>query len=152
MKTLMDSPDGRQQQPRPARAVAAVLPHDRGHNLPLATRHSPGVLAFGIGGYLGVLAMFWITFGGDGDAVGVLVVVSLFAVMYFGLPYVMTSTAARHDPRVDRPPSLSNFVNGDFDTLTGRVSGWSAFVQFAFLPIALAFGALALGITVMLLR
>jgi hypothetical protein len=72
--------------------------------------------------------------------------------MYFGLPYLMNRTATRHGAEKRKPQSISDFLAGDFDTLTGRVSGWSAFVQYAFLPVALAFGALAIGIIMMSLR
>ena len=131
---------------------AVIDPHDRGRNLPLATSFPPGVWAIGIAGYLGVLGSFWIIFGGENEAALVLVIVSLFAAMYFGLPYVMARTAAKHGSGERRRESVSDFLAGDFVTFTGRISGWSALIQYAFMPIALAFGALIIGIIMMSLR
>jgi hypothetical protein len=131
---------------------AVVDAHDHGRNLPLATSLPLGVLAIGIAGYLGVVGSFWIAFGGVGETALVLVIVSLFGAMYFGLPYVMARTAAKHAFGERKQESIADFLAGDFDTLTGRIGGWSAMVQYALLPVALAFGALTIGIIMMVLR
>lgn len=147
----MDSPisiKALRNQPAPA----AVVSHDPGHNLPLATTFPAGVLAIGVAGYAGMVGSFWIAFGSHAEAAFVLVVVSLFALMYFSLPYLMNRTATKHGVEKPRRQSISDFLSGDFDTLNGHISGWSAFVQYAFLPVALAFGALAIGIIMMSLN
>jgi len=125
---------------------------DRGHNRPPALSLPMGVLSLGIAGYVGVLCAFWVTFGGDMETAYILAVVSLFGLVYFGLPYLMRRTAITHGAERERRQSISDFLHGDFDTLTGRITGWSAFMQYAFLPVALAFGALAIGIIMMSLR
>jgi hypothetical protein len=130
-------------------SATIVRSSERGHNLPVATTLPKGVLAIGIAGYAGILGAFWFAFGGNSEAAFVLIIISLFALMYFGLPYLMNRTAARHGAKKQKPQSMSEFLMGDFDTFTGRISGWSAFVQYAFLPVALAFGALAIGIIMM---
>jgi hypothetical protein len=137
--------------PSRAHSVAMHHPHDPGHNLPLATTLPTGVLAVGVVGYLGIVGAFWLAFGADPEAAGVLVVASLFAAMYFGLPLVMNRTASKHHAD-HAEQSMADFLTGDFDTLNGRVSGWSALIQFAFLPVALAFGALAFGVILTVLR
>jgi hypothetical protein len=142
------------KKPGPSRdnvggSSTVVRSPERGHNLPVATTLPKGVLAIGIAGYAGILAAFWFAFGGNSEAAFVLVIVSLFALMYFGLPYLMNRTAAKHGANERKPQSTSEFLMGDFDTFTGRISGWSAFWQYAFLPVALAFGALAIGIIMM---
>ena len=142
------------ETPRPSRNEAAkstalVVTHSVRHNLPVATKLPMRVLAVGVGGYAGVIGAFWITFGSARESAFVLVIVSLFALMYFGLPYLMNRTATKREARKEWPQSISDFLTGDFETLNGRISGWSAFMQYAFLPIALAFGAAAIGVIVM---
>ena len=136
----------------PSGTAVVVRSPERGHNLPIATELPAGVMAIGVAAYAGLIGSFWIAFGGDGYTTLVLIVVSLFALMYFGLPWLMNRTATRHSAGKRRPQSVSDFLAGDFDTLNGRISGWSAFVQYAFLPVALAFGGLAIGIIMMSLR
>ncbi len=148
---MTTSPHERSPSSRRARS-AAIHPHQHGHNLPLANSLPAGVLAIGIAGYLGVLGSFWMAFGSDGEAALVLVIVSMFGAIYFGLPYLIERTAAKHGFRERQRKSTSDFLTGDFDTFTGRVGGWSALIQYAFLPVALAFGALAIGIVMMALR
>lgn len=132
------------------RTAQAADPHERDSGLPVALTLPKGILGVGVAGYLGIMAAFWLAFGGDPEAAGVLVVSSFFAAVYFGLPLVMNRTAGKHGTTA-KTQSMGDFLHGDFDTLNGRVSGWSAFIQFAFLPVALAFGALAFGIILMVL-
>lgn len=134
------------------RSSASSHLHCRSESRPLMTALPKGLLLLGIAGYAALVGVFWMAFGGDAGAAFVLVVVSLFGLMYLGLPYLMNRTAANHGVSQGRLPAFSEFLNGDFDTLTGRISGWAAFMQSAFLPIALAFGALAIGIIMMSLR
>jgi hypothetical protein len=127
-------------------------PSDWRHNLTVSTKLPKGVIAIGMAGYAGILLAFWVAFGGDFDSAFVLVIVSLFALMFFGLPVLMSRTATNDNAPGERPQSLSEFLAKDFDTFTGRVSGWSALMQYAFLPLALAVGALTIGIILLFLR
>jgi hypothetical protein len=141
------------QSPHNATANDAIaISSQRGRNRLLATTLPSGVLAIGVSGYAGMLGSFWIAFGSESQVVFVLVIVTMFALIYSGLPLVMARAATLHSAQKRRPQYIADFVAGDFETLTGPISGWSALVQFAVLPIALAFGVLAIGIINVSLR
>jgi hypothetical protein len=132
---------------RPRIASISLALH---YSPPIARTLPAGIVALGVAGYLGVLAAFWTFFGDDHGAVQSLAVVSLVAVVFFGVPYVMFTTRTKHGVRSEHRQAISDFLSGDFDTLTGPITGWSALVQYAFLPVALAFGAVAIGIVLRL--
>jgi hypothetical protein len=138
--------------PNAAKPTAIRHSPDQGHNLPVSTKLPKGVITIGIGGYAGILVAFWIAFGGTTESAFVLVIASSFALMYFGLPLLMSRAATKQRAYREWPQSISDFLTRDFDMFTGRVSGWSALVQYAFLPIALAVGALAIGVIFIFLR
>ena len=119
-------------------------PPGRYHNLPGATLLPLAVPGIAIAGYVGILAAFWVSFASDASAALSIGVSTVYGLVFFGVPYFMMRTAARHGPSSDRP-SLSEFLNGGFETNTGRISGWSALVQVALVPVALAFGTMAIG-------
>jgi len=127
-----------------ARAAVPDQPPGRDHNLPVATMLPLAVPGIAIAGYVGILAAFWLSFAGDTSAALAIGVSTVYGLVFFGVPYFMMRTAARHGPSPDRP-SLSEFLNGGFETNTGKISGWSALVQVALVPVALAFGTLAIG-------
>jgi hypothetical protein len=146
MTQRLNAPSGAARQYRNDQVtVAADTPALR-YNPPVARTLPAGVVALGVAGYLGVLGAFWVFFGDNREAAQSLAVVSFFALVFAGIPYVMFRTRARHGAGPDRRETTSAFLSGDFDTRTGPVSGWSALIQYAFLPVALAFGALAIGI------
>jgi hypothetical protein len=140
-------------RPDAAVADAAGRSHpDRTHNRPLATRLPFAVPAIAVAGYGGILLAFWLTFAGDATAVFAIAISTVYAVVYFGVPYLMNRMAERHAGPNDRRPSLFDFLEGDLDTITGRISGWSALVQVTLIPVALAFGTLAIGLVNIWLR
>ena len=98
------------------------------------------------GGDFGIFAAFWLTFAGDSEAALAISMSTVYALVFFAVPYLMVRMAAKHGLPPGRRSSLSDFLNGDFETITGRISGWSALVQVALVPVALAFGTLAIGV------
>lgn len=118
---------------------------DRSHNLPVATVLPVAAPALAVAGYVGILASFWLSFAGDVSAALSITISTVYGAVFFGIPYFMLRTAARHGASSERP-TLAEFVRGNFDTIYGRVSGSSAFVQVAIIPVSLAFGSLAIGL------
>lgn len=125
---------------------------DRAHNRPPATKLPFAVPVIAVAGYGGILLAFWLTFTGDATAIFAIAISTAYAVVYFGVPYLMNRMAERHAGPNDRRPSLSDFLEGELDTITGRISGWSALVQVTLIPVALAFGTLAIGLINVWLR
>jgi hypothetical protein len=125
---------------------------DRAHNRPPATKLPFAVPAIAVAGYGGILLAFWLTFTGDATAIFAIAISTGYAIIYFGVPYLMNRMAERHAGPNDRRPSLSDFLDGDLDTISGRISGWSALVQITLIPVALALGTLAIGLINVWLR
>lgn len=124
----------------------------RMHNRPTATTMPLSVPAIAVAGYGGILLAFWLTFAADGGAIFAIAIGTLYGIIYFGVPYLMNRMAAKYGTSNDPQSSLSDFLNGDLDTIAGRISGWSALVQVTLVPIALAFGTLAIGFIYIWLR
>lgn len=122
----------------------------RTHNLPIATQLPLGVQAVAVIGYAAIFVILWITFGSDRGSAFMVGVSTFFALVFFGVPYLMDRVAQKHGQQT--VPTLKEFLAGDFDTWTGRISGWEALIQVALVPVALAFGSLALATIIILSR
>jgi hypothetical protein len=122
---------------------------DRSHNLPVATVLPVAAPAIAVAGYIGILASFWLSFAGDTSAALSISVSTFYGAVFFGIPYFMLRTAAKHGASTERP-TLAEFVRGNFDTIYGRIGGGAALVQVAIVPVGLAFGSLAIGLVYVL--
>ena len=118
--------------------------HERTHNLPVATTLPAAVPAIAFAGYAGILFAFWLSFAGNVEAALAIAVSTAYAAMYFGVPYLMARMAEKHGDSPHRQ-SLPTFIDGEFETITGRIGGWAAVVQIVLVPVGLAFGAFAIG-------
>ncbi len=108
-----------------------------GEELPVAVYQSV-VLGFAC-----MLAVAWLAFGG---AVGTdldLGVVTVLCAIFLMLPLLMHHVAAA---RAERPqPDLKVFLSSRFETATGPLSAWEAWMQVGLIPIALAIAAVLIG-------
>ena len=84
----------------------------------------------------GLFLVFW----GDRAATGMLVVSTLYGVMYFGLPLLAQLTQPKGQP-------WEAFLKKEVHTFTGAVSGQSALIQICTVPLMVASGALAMCMT-----
>lgn len=136
--------------------ATAGLPH-RLHNQP---EHSYDTLPRGLYGitaasYGFIMLAYWLTFGAEAES-GLMVAVSTaYVLMFGGVPFVMARLGEkmmreRHGGR--QAPSLSDFLGGSIATFTGPMSGWSAAVQVALIPVGLAFATLAICIIIAIYR
>ena len=136
--------------------AAAGLPH-RLHNQP---EHRYDTLPRGLYGVVAasygfIMLAYWLTFGAEAES-GLMVAVStVYVGMAFGVFWTMAQLGEkllreRHGGR--KVPSLSDFLSGTIATRTGPMSGWSAAVQVALIPVGLAVATLAICIIIALNR
>ena len=111
------------------------------------TPAAPDVAA-GVGGlivsaYVGLILVFFAFFTGSGLAFMAVTIAAGFVAMFFAIPKIFF---ALEPDSGRRRPSLSDFMYGGMDTLTGHSSGAEALVQMLIVPVLLTFGLLAMGI------
>ena len=103
----------------------------------------PGVYKTFVGCWAALIAVFLATFAESPYTLYMLAVVIGYAIMFFGVPYVM-SRMAPPDTTVGKA-SFLQFLRGEVDTFTGHVSGAEALIQVIMVPLALTLGAIAIG-------
>ncbi|MGA9583473.1 MAG: hypothetical protein WBR13_16045 [Allosphingosinicella sp.] len=92
--------------------------------------------------YVALLGVFFTLFAGSPLAFFSITVCAVFVVMYFAVPAIFFAVEA--DPA--RRPSLSQFMHGGLQTLTGRTSGKDALIQMLIVPVLVTFGLTTMGI------
>jgi hypothetical protein len=98
-----------------------------------------------IAAYAALMGAFVVTIHGA-RADFAIVIAGFYVAMFFGLPAVFLGT---ENDRTRRP-DLVQFLDRGIDTATGRISGGGALVQMLIVPVLLALGVLAMGITYLL--
>jgi hypothetical protein len=102
----------------------------------------PAIHALSIGAWGFLFLVLWATFWSSGNALFMVALASVYAVIFFALPAIM---ARFHPERPREHPNVREFLAGKFDTLYGPVSGTDAVLQVVLVPVALAMGGLAMG-------
>lgn len=104
--------------------------------------------------YKTVLAAFawmllaaWIAFGTAREADFTLAFASLLFFIFFAI-LAFLSVTARHHMRASEE-TVSHFLHADVDTATGPMSGRSAWIEIAVIPVALALAATLIGMVYM---
>ncbi len=92
--------------------------------------------------YVALLGVFFALFAGSPLALFSIAICSVFVAMYFAVPRIFFAVEA--DPA--RRPSLSQFMHGGLQTLTGRTSGKDALIQMLIVPVLVTFGLMTMGI------
>jgi len=98
------------------------------------------VLAYGA-----LMAAFAVTIRGA-RADFAMLIGAFYLSMFFAVPAVFLGI----ERDGTRRPELAEFLDCGIDTATGRISGGGALVQMLAVPVLLAFGVLAMGITYLL--
>ncbi len=98
-----------------------------------------------IAAYAALIGAFVVTIHGA-HADFAIVIAAFYLMMFFALPAVFLG--AENDRT--RRPDLVQFLDRGIDTATGRISGGGALVQMLIVPVLLALGVLAMGITYLL--
>tara|TARA_R110002110_G_scaffold25427_1_gene94383 strand:+ start:3061 stop:3489 length:429 start_codon:yes stop_codon:yes gene_type:complete len=109
--------------------------------------------------WIWLFGAFWIAFGGEAEGAFVLGVDMVFLAAFFGTPWMLKRITDRFNARQNpqTPPaapqgSLEDFLEGDFETLNGSTSGWSALVQIAIVPVGLALFMTCLAVILAVVR
>ena len=112
------------------------------HLLP-ATRVHPVAIAIPLLAYawLGVAA--WLAFAG-GETSLILAVIFVLSVMYFGLLVGGAVMGRNMTPERKQDRSVREFLDGEVEIATGRITGREAMMQIAMMPVALAIGGTAI--------
>lgn len=92
--------------------------------------------------YVALLGVFFALFAGSPLALFSIAVCAVFVAMYFAVPRIFLAVEA--DPA--RRPSLSEFMHGGIQTLTGRTGGKDALIQMLTVPVLVTFGLMTMGI------
>lgn len=108
------------------------------NTLPTTSVH-PGAIAIALAATAYFLIACWVTFAG-GEASLVLAVVTLALVVMFGLLAFCGALSRNVEPERRPNRSFGDFLSGDVDIETGRITGRAALLQIAAMPIVLAFG------------
>ena len=108
-------------------------------NLLPDTSIHPAAVAIPVAAAGWFLVVAWAAFGG-GETSLVLAVITVFALMFFGL-FVGGGAMARNvTPDRAHGRTFQAFLDGDVDIGTGRITGREALYQIATMPVALAVG------------
>lgn len=122
----------------------------------LAERHSaqganvqtvmdPRVYKIALAGWVALLGIFWITFWSSANALFMVIISTGYAVMFFGVPYMMT----RQIPNPPKAaPSFTTFLNSPFATIDGTMPGWEALLQVILVPFCLVAGGIAMSMII----
>jgi hypothetical protein len=133
------SPHPAQQQVsdrRPPAALAAA---------PAESAMHPHVYRIALGCWMCFLAVFWATFWVSSNALFQVVIGTVYAVMFFGVPYEMS----RFYPGKRTPDkSIWQFLAEPFRTRTGTMHGYEALIQVILVPVLLTIGGGAIGVII----
>jgi hypothetical protein len=99
-----------------------------------------------IGAALWFLIMTWLDFARNGEIDYLLVIVTLFFVMFFVL-FLFTASYSLHDSRWPlRDTSFREFLRSKIGTATGTMRGRDALIEIALVPVSLAIAATIIGL------
>jgi hypothetical protein len=106
----------------------------------------PAVYKLFTASWAALIAVFVATFAESPFTLFMLAVVIGYAIMFFGVPYVM-SRQTQPETKVGKVP-FADFMRGQVQTLTGPVSSYEALIQVLMVPVCLTLGAIAIGFIV----
>jgi len=120
---------------RPAAAVAA----------PIESVMHPHVYRIALACWACLLAVFWATFWVSSNALFQVVIGTVYAVIFFGVPYEMSRI---YPGKRTSDKSLWQFMAEPFRTRTGTMHGYEALLQVVLVPVILTIGGTAIGIII----
>ena len=102
-----------------------------------------GVYLAVFGAYLWMFGTAWADFAAPGGTDLDLMMVTILAVVFFGIPVALYHTARTR--LVSARPPMSAFLNSQVDTFTGPMPARQAWVEIMLIPLALAVAATLIG-------
>ena len=128
--------------------------HEHAHELkadaaPMNAIMHPHVYRVALLCWLCFLAVFWATFWTSSNALFQVVIGTVYAAMFFGVPYEM-SRIYPGDRMKGR--SFWRFMAKPFHASTGTMLGYEALLQVILVPVLLTIGGTAIGIIIHMAR
>ena len=114
----------------------------RAPDMTLQTAMHPDVYKIFVACWAGLLAIFWVTFWGSANALFMIVIATGYAIVYFGVPFLMSRIWQNNRPA--DPRSLSAFMRSPVGTLNGTLRGSEALLQVILVPLCLVIGGIAI--------
>ena len=91
------------------------------------------------------MAISWVTFAASPPTLFLLLVIAVYALMFFGVPIAINRWAAK---QLWSDPGLSTFVRAKVDTIYGPVSGLEALIQVILIPVCLTIGGIGIAFAI----
>ena len=106
------------------------------------TQMHPHVYTIALGVWAAFLAVFWVTFWISANALFMVVIDTVYAAMFFGVPYFML----RQTPeRMKAQTQFLKFLEKPFATIDGSITGLEALLQVILVAACLSFGGIVMG-------
>ena len=112
---------------------------------PCRSAMHPAIYKLAVLNWAMLLVVFWVTFFVSANALFMVVVGTVYAAMFFGVPYVMSRMAPRPKSGF---PSLNEFIQGRLDTFCGPIEAGEALLQVILVPLSLTIGGVVIGIII----
>jgi hypothetical protein len=128
--------DGRRPHRQRPAAVAAA---------PADSIMHPHVYRIALACWACFLAVFWASFWVSSYALFQVVIGTVYAVMFFGVPYEMSRI---YPGKRTSEKSIWQFMARPFRTRTGTMHGYEALIQVVLVPVALTIGGTAIGMII----
>jgi hypothetical protein len=109
-------------------------------NIPPANDMHPIAIATPLIALAAMIAAFWLTLAGSELSL-IPAVTTLTVMMLLGLIAACGAFAHKVEPNGARTRTFREFLNGEVDVETGRISGRVAFRQVATIPVVVAIGS-----------
>jgi hypothetical protein len=120
---------------RPAASVSA----------PVETVMHPHVYRIALVCWACLMAVFWATFWVSSNALFHVVIGTVYAIIFFGVPYEMSRI---YPGKRTSDKSIWQFMAEPFRTRTGTMQGYEALLQVILVPLCLTIGGTAIGIII----
>jgi hypothetical protein len=133
-----------QPEPQGERKDAAASGHEtelNGASVEVAMH--PNVYRLALICWLCFMTVFWVTFWVSSNALFQVVIGTVYAVMFFGIPYEMSRI---FPGKRTSDKSIWQFMAEPFGTRTGTMRGYEAMLQVIMVPLLLTIGGTAMGI------
>jgi hypothetical protein len=106
----------------------------------------PAAVEIAVAATIWFLAVTWLAFASGPEIDYLLVIVTLFVVIFFTL-FLLTASYSLHDKRWPvRDTSFREFLNSTVGTATGDERGRDVLIEVALVPVSLALAATLIGL------
>ena len=105
----------------------------------------PGVYKVALACWMGFLGVFVLTFLSSANALFMIAIDTVYAVMFFGIPWIFHRMTPQGETR---PRDFFSFLSGRVDTIYGPIRASEALLQVILVPLLLGIGGIAIGLII----